>query len=141
MGYGRQCVHDIFGAFNARGYLLLNQRRILPLLIMPAAARLVLLLLFNGHMQAQDPCEGLLHELGGRYFTVRDSIEMARFERTGGEPKFSPDRKYFTMVTSRGILRSNEIESTLWVVQSEVVKKLLRTDEPPKGFGPKIVAR
>jgi len=27
-----------------------------------------------------------------RYFTVKDSIEMARFEGEGGEPIFSPDK-------------------------------------------------
>jgi len=66
---------------------------------------------------------------------------MARFERTGGEPKFSPDKKYFAAVTTRGLLESNEIESTLWVFQSEQVKKLLGTDDPTKRCDPKIVAR
>jgi dipeptidyl aminopeptidase/acylaminoacyl peptidase len=72
---------------------------------------------------------------------VRDSIEMARFERTGGEPKFSPDGRYFAVVTSHGLLESDEIESTLWVVQSELVKKLLQTDEATKRGDPRILAR
>jgi dipeptidyl aminopeptidase/acylaminoacyl peptidase len=75
------------------------------------------------------------------YFTVRDSIEMAKFERTGGQPKLSPDGRYFAMVTSRGILRSNEIESTLWSVQSELVKKFLRTSDVTRRCNPKILAR
>jgi dipeptidyl aminopeptidase/acylaminoacyl peptidase len=76
-----------------------------------------------------------------RHFTVRDSIEMARFERTGGEPRFSPDRKYIAVVTSRGILQSNKIESTVWVFQSVQVKKLLRTDHVTSRCNPEVVAR
>src|SRR6185312_717476 len=50
-----------------------------------------------------------------RFFTVRDSIEMARFGRTARDPLFSPDKKFFVVVTSRGLIPSNEIESVLWL--------------------------
>jgi len=50
------------------------------------------------------------------YFTVRDSIEMSRFlDRQDPKVEFSPDGNYFATVTSRGIIHSNSIESTLWV--------------------------
>src|SRR5882762_1084819 len=37
-----------------------------------------------------------------RYFTVRDSIEMSRFDRTWRSPDVSPDKRHFSVVTSRG---------------------------------------
>lgn len=51
---------------------------------------------------------------------------MARFERRSGGPLFSPDQNYFALVTSRGILASDEIESTLWLFSSERVRQYLR---------------
>src|SRR6266404_7396973 len=33
-----------------------------------------------------------------RYFTVRDSIQMSRFDTTEGEPHFSPAKKLFSVV-------------------------------------------
>ena len=33
-------------------------------------------------------------------FSVRQSIEMVRFERTDAAPQFSPDGRYFSVVTS-----------------------------------------
>jgi dipeptidyl aminopeptidase/acylaminoacyl peptidase len=120
--------------------MLSSQRRILRRRILPATTLMALLLPLSGHIQAQERSEGPF-ELGGRYFTVRDSIEMARFERTGDEAEFSPDGKYVAVVTSRGNLQSNTIESTLRVFQSEEVRKLLRTEDPTKRCNPKIVAR
>jgi len=75
-----------------------------------------------------------------RYFTVRDSIEMARFER-GGEPIFSPDGMHFAVVTSRGIMDSDEIESTLRVFKSGEVERFLRSDEDIEHITPKVVAK
>lgn len=56
-------------------------------------------------------------------FSVADSVEMARFQRGDGEPKFSPDRKWFAVVTTRGILRSNHLASTLWLFRSAAVEE------------------
>src|SRR5260370_30562648 len=98
-------------------FLLPGQTKMLTFKSSLVAMVLASLALLNGHLQAQEPAKGLPTEPGA-YFRVRDSIEMARFERTGGEPKFSPDKKYFAVVTSRGLLPFNEIESTLWVFQS-----------------------
>lgn len=74
------------------------------------------------------------------YFTVRDSIEMARFERYG-EPIFSPDGKYFAVVTSRGIIDRDEIESTLRIFKLEEVKRFLRNEDVTGHIVPRIVAR
>lgn len=77
-------------------------------------------------------------------FTVTDSIKMVRF---GGayqeaEPQVSPDGKYAAVVTSKGLLASNQIESTLWVFDTEDVRRFLRqtsgTAKPP---APKQVAQ
>jgi len=84
-----------------------------------------------------------------RFFTVRDSIEMATFidpeTRVGDEQdipvRFSPDGRYFAVVTSRGLIQSDEIESTLWVFESEVVRSELRARETEKAVAPKVIAR
>jgi len=66
---------------------------------------------------------------------------MVRFEREGGEPSFSPDKKYFAVVTSRGIIRSDEIESTLWVFRADEVTKFLATDDASQASAPRMVVR
>jgi dipeptidyl aminopeptidase/acylaminoacyl peptidase len=75
------------------------------------------------------------------YFTVTDSIEMTRFEGEGGEPIFSPDKRYFAVVTSRGIVQSDQVESTLWVFRADDVRKFLATDVVPRTPAPRMVAR
>jgi len=120
---------------------MLNIKTILRMYSVLAAVIGLAVIAVAGGLQEQSNAQKSLSHVGEHYFTVRDSIEMARFERAGGEPKFSPDRKYVAVVTSRGILQSNEIESTLWVFQSELLKKSLRTDDHSKGFDPKILAR
>lgn len=107
-----------------------------PSLKSPTARLAIALFLFGGLLWA-DPSG----QHRGRYFTVRDSIEMARFVRNEHEPKFSPDGKHFAVVTSRGILHSNEIESTLWVFGSEEVQELLRVGNGTKQCAPMIAAR
>lgn len=59
-------------------------------------------------------------------FDVRHSIEMERFERSGGMPQFSPDGKFFSIVTSRGHVQSDRVESTLRVFRSQEVIQYLR---------------
>lgn len=56
-------------------------------------------------------------------FTVRDDIEMTRFSDpyplsgvVGSEiAKRSPDGKHFVVVTTRGILKSDLLQSTVWI--------------------------
>lgn len=75
-----------------------------------------------------------------RYFTVRDSIEMSRFER-GGKPIFSPDKKYFAVVTSRDIIDSDEVESTLRVFKLKEVEEFLRNGNSAEQVASKVIAR
>jgi dipeptidyl aminopeptidase/acylaminoacyl peptidase len=63
------------------------------------------------------------------YFTVRDSIEMSRFDTTDGGPVFSPDKEFFFVVTSRGVIETDSIESTLWVFRSSEIRRFL--ESPP----------
>src|ERR1700733_10572044 len=63
-------------------------------------------------------------------FTVPDSIEMARFDdpwevQKNAEAKFSPDQKHFIVVTSRGLIASNQIESTLWLFDAAAVRRFV----------------
>lgn len=60
-------------------------------------------------------------------FSVQDSIEMVRFSdpsasELNSHTKFSPDGKHFAVVTSRGILASNSVESTLWLYETKAVE-------------------
>lgn len=83
----------------------------------------------------------------GHDFTVRDSIEMSTFtvpsgrERSGG-PVVSPDANYFFVITTRGIIRSNKVESTIWLFSTEAVRRYLAEKnngvDPPQ---PKALAR
>jgi len=57
------------------------------------------------------------------------------------DAKFSPDDKFFAVVTQRGVLSTNELECTVWVFEVDAVQRFLDTSEgaaPPK---PKAVAR
>lgn len=63
-------------------------------------------------------------------FTVRDSIEMQTFSipsqlAPDDPPDWSPDRHHFVVVTSRGLLSTNKIESTIWLFDSSVVSHFL----------------
>ncbi len=74
-------------------------------------------------------------------FSVANSIQMVRFndqpQTSDGQGQrsivnVSPDRKYGVLLTSRGILQSNRIESTLWLIDLRAVKLSLQesNDEP-----------
>src|SRR5580704_6636842 len=106
-------------------------------------ARVVLglFLVFGRQLPEQRPSSESCDFSSRLYFTVKDSIEMARFERGGGEPEFSPDKRYFAVVTSRGLLASNEIESTLWLFQSQAARELLRASGVTRPCVPRVLAR
>ena len=67
---------------------------------------------------------------GRRPMTVRDSIEKVTFVQDPflGEEAvtFSPDSRYFFMVTSRGVLASGEVESSIWLFDSAAVSAFLK---------------
>jgi dipeptidyl aminopeptidase/acylaminoacyl peptidase len=69
----------------------------------------------------------------GRGFTVTDSIEMSTFSSpSSGErsPKvdYSPDGRYFLVVTTRGVLNTNQSESTLRVFESQRTIQFVRLE-------------
>src|ERR1700679_195778 len=82
-------------------------------------------------------------------FAVSDSIRMSRFSDPPAwypqaSVKYSPDRKHFLVVTSRGLIESDQVESSLWAFDSEAVRKFLEADsdahslKPPR---PRLLAR
>jgi len=53
---------------------------------------------------------------------------------------FSPDHRFFATITSRGVIRSNTVESTIWVFSTAAVRAFMRDDhlQAPK---PRMIAR
>ena len=78
------------------------------------------------------------------HFRVRDSIEMATFTVGGSQENqrvtFSPDGRYFVTVTKRGLLKSNQLESTLWLFNSEAVKHFLANQSNVENCAPQALA-
>jgi dipeptidyl aminopeptidase/acylaminoacyl peptidase len=81
-------------------------------------------------------------------FNVKDCIAMTRFNEpsglTNGErAQRSPDRRYFWLVTSRGLLDSNRIESTLWLVDAASVRRFVNSTLNDRAAAPipRAVAR
>ncbi len=65
----------------------------------------------------------------GRQFTLDDDIALSQFEDSFtsgiGPVSFSPDGKYFVVVTERGQLKTNRVESTLRLFGTKAVIKFL----------------
>lgn len=55
-----------------------------------------------------------------RPWTTRDTVEMSR---AIGQPRFSPDGAHFCVTASRGVISTNEIESTIWCFDVNEVKR------------------
>ena len=76
----------------------------------------------------------------GRYATVYDAIAMERFiapDETDAaafpSANFSPDGKFFFVVTQRGVLRTNQLQATIRLFDVAAIKKaLLKGSLPPK---------
>ncbi len=73
--------------------------------------------------------------VGKRIFTVKDLIEISyivnparwtnigtRGEQPLGVPIYSPDGKYFLLVTQRGVFVTNALESTIWLFDVQGVR-------------------
>jgi dipeptidyl aminopeptidase/acylaminoacyl peptidase len=63
-------------------------------------------------------------------FNVQDSIEMVRFSDSsatfsGGVVHPSPNGRHIAFVTSKGIIKSNETESSLWIFDTESIQRFL----------------
>src|ERR1700722_8553104 len=72
-------------------------------------------------------------------FTVKDDIEMVRFSDASAPQdadvaKLSPDGRYFALVTSRGIIKTDEIESTISIYNSAECEAFVTTSAatPPR---------
>ncbi|MBB6143716.1 hypothetical protein HNQ77_001665 [Silvibacterium bohemicum] len=84
-------------------------------------------------------CSSGLFADGRRPFTVKDSVEMTTFSDPytrlpDAECKRSPDGKHFFVITTRGVLRTNHLESTLWVYSATGIDRYLheQNDHPPR---------
>jgi len=60
-----------------------------------------------------------------RPFTIKDSIEISYIvgpEEEDPAPIYSPDTRYFLLVTQRGVLPSNTLEGTIWLFDRQSVR-------------------
>jgi hypothetical protein len=85
-----------------------------------------------------------------RTLTVRDAIEMQAFidpypfpatSYPAKEVKDSPDNRWFAVVTERGILKTNELESTIWIFDRGAVGRFLNISPGAEAPKPRAVAR
>jgi dipeptidyl aminopeptidase/acylaminoacyl peptidase len=81
-----------------------------------------------------------------RHFTVEDSIAMQRF--TDPDPdtseratSFSPDGRFFVVVTTHGLLKENLLESTIWLFDTVAVKKFSLDPEASDMAAPAVLVR
>jgi hypothetical protein len=101
----------------------------------------------NGTLMAMVCICALCSHAEDRRFTVRDSIEMVTFSEPpryvpGASPPVSPDGKHFAVVTSRGILESNKIETTIRLFDRTAVRYFLQQDSGTMAApAPKVLAR
>jgi dipeptidyl aminopeptidase/acylaminoacyl peptidase len=78
-------------------------------------------------------------------FSVVDSIGMTHFSdpsdrRRDSAPQSSPDGKYLLVVTSRGVIDSNRIESTIWLFDNATIQHSLE-NEATDLVPPRMLAR
>lgn len=85
-------------------------------------------------------------------FSVKDDIAMVRFNDPSGEAgdhrandiKYSPDGRHVAVVTTRGLLKSDQVESTISVFDLDAVNGFLRDSRsklPPRHVVAVISAR
>src|SRR6266853_5390366 len=72
---------------------------------------------------------------GQRPFTAEDDVGLALFEyggrgASGGVIKYSPDGRFFAVVTERGRLDLNVPEDTIWVFRTEDVQRFAQHPRP-----------
>src|ERR1700723_2670569 len=79
-------------------------------------------------------------------FSVKDDIAMVRFSDPSSEPgdpgsdvaRCSPDGKYIVVVTTKGLLESDQIESDVTVFRLQAISDFLKgEDRPPR---PRVIA-
>lgn len=70
-----------------------------------------------------------LQSVQARPWTALDSVELSKISCW---PEYSPDKKQFLVVTTRGVLSTNEIESTIWLFDTEKVRAICKgSDDKP----------
>ena len=90
-----------------------------------------------------------VHDACGRPFTAVDDIGIAQFEYysggivpSGGSViKYSPDGRYFVVITERGVLDRNVPEDTIWLFHTEEVRKYVQHPDSGIASGPIPLAR
>ncbi|HWY54131.1 MAG TPA: prolyl oligopeptidase family serine peptidase [Terriglobales bacterium] len=83
-------------------------------------------------------------------FTVREAIKMQTFidpypfsptSLLTQDVKFSPDNRFFAVVTQRGLLSTNQLESTIWVFDVRAVRQFLDHTHGAEHPEPRAVVR
>lgn len=73
-----------------------------------------------------------------RRFEVRDSIELAEFTDGG---TLSPDGKWLAVVTQRGVLPEGVTEATIWLCNTELIERAIRSNRPSISHTPVALVR
>lgn len=93
-------------------------------------------------------CDSLARAAELQRFTIRDSIELSYFVRPvlwtlnqdpPTEPILSPDGQRFMVVTQKGILATNQSESSIWIFERRAVDGFL-TEKSSKKPQPRRIA-
>lgn len=79
-------------------------------------------------------------------FSVNDSIQMTTFNTPSelgddGKCGFSPNGKYFAVVTSKGLLQTNQVQSVLGVYDANTVRRFLHTEKSVHELKPRQLAK
>lgn len=81
-------------------------------------------------------------------FDVKDCIAMTRFNQPSGllngeKAQRSPDGRFFWIITSKGLIDSNQIQSTLWIIDASAVRRFLNaaSNERTSAPVPRAVVR
>jgi len=90
-------------------------------------------------------CVSLTGNAEEHAFNVRDSISLTTFNvpsglRSGDQAPSSPDGKYLWIITTRGNVESNQIESTLWLIDRAAVQDYLRSNGPETAHAPALMS-
>ncbi len=80
-------------------------------------------------------------------FSVKDDIAMVRFNdppeeenaSTQDSDLYSPDRKYVAIVTTKGLLATDQVQTSIIVFDLQAVKRFLQSTSHPKP-GPRVIA-
>ena len=122
-------------SLDGRSQWTLGLARLILLRVAIKANRVVALTLIAAIPLCSAITAGGQEREAGRPFTIKDSIEISyivnpdpttKFVLRGsdlptGEPAFSPDGKHFLLITQRGLLSSNHLESTIWQFDTQSV--------------------